>query len=332
MTASAAAVKIRTRRFGHANLFIEKGSLERSAKFYRDVVGLEEVRREPDLDAILFSTGQTHHDIAVIEASGEERVGLDGQVQIPKGRGKQAGLNHFGWETETEALLVDAYRRACDANVNIHRIVDHQIAHSLYIFDPDGNLNEWYADVTKDWRTVLNPSRTDLVTSTWHIEESTPIAEPRYHANPQVAVVPDAVFQPVRINHAVMITNSFDRMVDHYSNIGGLTAQVFNHGTRYAELRGAASSLDLVLVEASGAERPGLHHLAFRLPSESAMDRSLQRLKETGTDAILTVDNPHKHSVFVTDPNGFTLEFFSRRSNRNDAPNLGKDQTLPFFV
>lgn len=332
MSAPAAAVKIRTRRFGHANLFIEKGSLEHSAKFYRDVAGLEEVRREPDVDAILFSTGQTHHDIAVIEASGEERVGLDGHVQVPKGRGQRTALNHFGWETETEALLVEAYHRARDANVSIHRIVDHQIAHSLYIFDPDGNLNEWYADVTKDWRTVLNPSRTDLVTSTWRIEEAKPIAEPRYHVDPPVAVIPDAVFQPVRINHAVMITDNFDRMIDHYSNVGGLAARVFDLGTRYAELWGAASALDLVLVEASGAARPGLHHLAFRLSSPSAMDRSLHRLKQRGIDAILTIDNPHKRSVFVADPNGFTLEFFSRRSNDSRAVVQPKGRMLPYFL
>ncbi len=45
-TLQSSAVRFAPRRLGHANLFV--GELERSMRFYAEVCGLEEVRREPE--------------------------------------------------------------------------------------------------------------------------------------------------------------------------------------------------------------------------------------------------------------------------------------------
>src|SRR5579872_4615226 len=124
------------RRLAHANIFV--GQLERSLDFYHDVCGLEMVGTEPGIRAGFLTNGNTHHDIGCVEVATTARIGRDGHVQVPKGRGRQPGMNHFGWEMECEADLVDAYRRARDAGLKIHRTVDHQISHSIYLFDPDG--------------------------------------------------------------------------------------------------------------------------------------------------------------------------------------------------
>ena len=73
------------------------------------------------------------------------------------------GLHHFGWELESEKQLVEAYERYLAAGLDVHRTTDHQISHSVYVFDPEGNLNEFYADAMHDWRSIFNPTRDDLV-------------------------------------------------------------------------------------------------------------------------------------------------------------------------
>ena len=54
----------RIERVGHVVLKVR--DLERSARFYRDVLGLREVARLRDRMAF-FSAGENHHDIAVLE-------------------------------------------------------------------------------------------------------------------------------------------------------------------------------------------------------------------------------------------------------------------------
>ena len=58
-------VCFRPRRLGHANLYVSE--LERSMAFYNQVVGLEEVVREPAIHAGFLSNGNTHHDIGMVE-------------------------------------------------------------------------------------------------------------------------------------------------------------------------------------------------------------------------------------------------------------------------
>ena len=42
---------------------------------------------------------------------GEDRVGRDGQILIPKEISNKTGLFHLGWEMENESGLVDAIQR-----------------------------------------------------------------------------------------------------------------------------------------------------------------------------------------------------------------------------
>ena len=108
---SFAAIKFSPRRIGHANVFVT--DVFRSAEFYTNVCGVEEIGREMAIPAIFISNGNTHHDYGLVRVSpdGQERRGRDGHVQLHKGRGLKAGLNHFGWEMENEYELVEAYKR-----------------------------------------------------------------------------------------------------------------------------------------------------------------------------------------------------------------------------
>ncbi|MDA0261987.1 MAG: VOC family protein [Proteobacteria bacterium] len=98
------AVMFSPRRIGHANLFV--GELKRSMHFYNKIAGFEEVFNEPHIPAGFLSNGNTHHDLGLIQVQkGAQVIGRDGHVQIPTGRGIEAGLNHFGWEMECEKDL-----------------------------------------------------------------------------------------------------------------------------------------------------------------------------------------------------------------------------------
>jgi catechol 2,3-dioxygenase len=133
---------VNVKELGHIVLYVS--DMERSRRFYGDVLGWREVARVGDMGAV-FSSGRTHHELLLLE------VGAEAQA-IPQGR--RLGLYHFGLKIgETDEELRDAIRHLQSEGVTIVGTADHTVTHSLYIVDPDGNEIELYIDVQPErWR------------------------------------------------------------------------------------------------------------------------------------------------------------------------------------
>ena len=136
------------RELGHVVLYVR--DLERSRRFYRDVLGFREIFHQPSSAAgYVGSDRRTHHELLLIA------VGPDAQP-IPQGR--RIGMYHFGLKVgDSDQELRAMLKQLQDAGVTIIGASDHTVSHSLYALDPDGNELELYIDVPNaDWRS--NPS------------------------------------------------------------------------------------------------------------------------------------------------------------------------------
>ena len=133
------------KELGHLVLYVR--DLERSRRFYGDVLGWREVKGDMPVHfpAAAFSSGRTHHELLLIE------VGPDA-TPIPGGR--RVGMYHFGLKVgNSDDELREALARLTAAGVKVGGASDHTITHSLYIEDPDGNEIELYIDVQPEvWR------------------------------------------------------------------------------------------------------------------------------------------------------------------------------------
>ena len=124
---------------GHLVLYVR--DLERSRRFYADVLGWDEIHGDLPVrvPAAAFTSGRTHHELFLIE------VGPDA-APIPEGR--RVGMYHFGLKVgESDEELREARDRIIEAGVRVVGASDHTVTHSLYILDPDGNEVELYIDV-----------------------------------------------------------------------------------------------------------------------------------------------------------------------------------------
>jgi catechol 2,3-dioxygenase len=314
-------VYFRPRRLGHANLWVEE--LARSQAFYNEVCGLTVEFWEPDLVATFLGTGNTPHDLGMIETTGgKPRYGRNGLLQIPEGVGANVGLGHLAWELENEVELVDAYRRARDANVPMDMTVDHQVAHSVYLYDPDGNSMEYYCDTVKNWRDVLH-GEMELITSGWDPDEGQPFSDSRYDDNPEIRRVEDAPIHPRRVTHAVLVTADPERLVEFHTSVGGL--EEVGRGEDVVYLRASLSGYPYhlaICTEQSGSS--GYHHVSFELESVDAVESAEKALADRGISPELVVDNDTKRSFYLRDPDGLLSEYYVRRSqaipDSSDAP------------
>ena len=134
------------KELGHIVLYVR--DVERSARFYREVLGFREVLGPggagTPCPAAMFSSGRTHHELLLIEV---------GESAQPIPHGRRVGMYHFGLkvgDTDDELRAVLADLEAAD--VTVVGASDHGITHSLYLLDPDGNEIELYIDVAgADW-------------------------------------------------------------------------------------------------------------------------------------------------------------------------------------
>jgi catechol 2,3-dioxygenase len=135
---------IRIESVGHVVLKVR--DLDRSSRFYREVLGLREVARGTFGRPMAFfsSTGENHHDLALLE------VGLDAPAADRNG----VGLYHVALRI---GHTLDALREA-KAHLEAHGIHDvhlrdHRVSQSIYLEDPDGHGLELYVDADPSiWR------------------------------------------------------------------------------------------------------------------------------------------------------------------------------------
>ena len=304
-------VRFSPRRLGHSNNFV--GDVERSMQFFTDVCGFEEIARELQIPAGFVSNGNTHHDLGLVGLSkGEARIGRDGHLQMPKGRGIEPGLNHMGWEMENQKELVDAWHRYEKTGLPIHRLVDHQTSHSVYIFDPDGILHEIYADAIQDWRSVLKGDLMHL-TGSWDPDAvNEPTTNVRYHPDFELGVVPNAALHPTKISRETVICDDYDGMVDFYENVIGL--DVKHRADNFTVVGGIASDYyDVALFRANNGEARGMHHMSFTMQDEQGIEDGAAQLRERGDEIEREIDNDAKRSIFIRDPDGMGCEFYIDR-------------------
>ena len=121
-------------RIGHVHLKV--ADLEKSLKFYRDVLGFEVTSRY-GAQAVFLSAGGYHHHI------GLNTWESAGGKPPPPGA---TGLYHVAILYPTRAELADAVRRVLQAVIPLDGASDHGVSEAIYLRDPDNNGVELYWD------------------------------------------------------------------------------------------------------------------------------------------------------------------------------------------
>jgi len=128
---------MRLKEIGHVLLRVL--DLERSKKFYSEVLGFQVLEEDPAHGGTFMALpGQSHaidlFQVKDVEAAGRQTPGI-------------RGLGHIAFRVDSEDALKDAYAALREHGVEITRTIDHVSQKSVYFDDPDGNTLEIYYEL-----------------------------------------------------------------------------------------------------------------------------------------------------------------------------------------
>jgi catechol 2,3-dioxygenase len=129
----------------HVNIFVR--NVERSKKWYEDLLGLHVYEYRPGWAAFLSADEEQSHEVALMQVGDE--------APLPQRR--QVGLNHMAWRLESLDDLKEFYWKIKAEGQPIDHISDHGISLGIYLRDPDGNGVEVFYEMPRaEWPVDYN--------------------------------------------------------------------------------------------------------------------------------------------------------------------------------
>lgn len=128
---------IRLKEIGHVLLRVL--DLERSRKFYAEVLGFHVLEEDPEHGGTFMALEGQSHAIDLFQVKDPDAA----RQQTPGVR----GLGHIAFRVESEEALREANATLQAHGVAITRTIDHVSQKSLYFEDPDGNTLEIYYEL-----------------------------------------------------------------------------------------------------------------------------------------------------------------------------------------
>ena len=125
-------------KIGHVHLTVS--NLERSLKFYSDVLGFEVTNKYGE-SAVFLSAGGYHHHIGLNVWQG---VGIPPQ---PQG---YAGLYHFAILLPSRVELAKVLKNLVENKYPIEGASNHGVSEAIYLRDPDNIGIELYCDTPEE--------------------------------------------------------------------------------------------------------------------------------------------------------------------------------------
>lgn len=256
--------------------------LDRTTTFYRDVVGLDQLERDDDSEAVLGPEG------------GPGVLVLESAPDTPDRPDDAAGLFHVAFRVPDRAALADALARIRDG-WRLSGASDHRVSEALYLSDPEDNGVEIYCDRPREEWPRTPDGDVDMATLRLDFdalpdgrgEERVPPGTDVGHVHLEVTSLPSAVAfyraLGMRVQARYADQAAFLAAGDYHHHVG---LNTWHHRETPASGR-------------------GLGWFEVVVPDGETLDAAVARLEDHGatveaTDSGAQVDDPDEISIHLS--------------------------------
>jgi catechol 2,3-dioxygenase len=289
-----------------AKLRLNVYSIERSLRFYRDLLGFQLIAKPSDDNAFLSPIGSNNKDhlLHLSRVDTAHRV-VEGEQSIIR----QAGLYHFAILLPSRRHLANIFKHLTENSNQIYfeGAADHLVSESLYLRDPDSNGVEIYRDRDQsEWKRTGQfqvKMKTDHLNLKQLLKEAEDQIEWRMPAN-------------TIIGHVHLHVSDLIKSSNFYSEILGL-----HHTCSYpgANFFAADSYHHHIAINSwlgndigeADSKQPGLNHFSLNLQSKENFEELLHRVGQMKIQGLRDDSNKNnKESFFILDPDKIKIEIY----------------------
>jgi catechol 2,3-dioxygenase len=279
-------------------------NIERSLRFYRDLLGFQLIAKPSDDNAFLSPIGSNnkHHLLHLSRLDTADRVNEGEQSII-----KQAGLYHFAILLPSRRHLANIFKHLTENSNQIYfeGAADHSVSESLYLRDPDSNGVEIYRDRDQsEWKRTGQfqvEMKTDHLNLKQLLKEAADQIEWRMPANTVIGHV------HLHISNLIKSSNFYSEILGlhhtcSYPGANFFAADSYHHHIAINTWLGND-------IAESHPKRPGLDHFSLNLQSKENFEELLNQIRHMKIDVFRDDDNKiNKDSFFILDPDKIKIE------------------------
>lgn len=269
---------------------LQVADLERSERFYSDVIGLKVLDR---LDGALILAADGATPLVLLR----EHPGA--RPRPPR----STGLYHFAILVPSRADLARSLARLAEKGWPLSGASDHSVSEALYLDDPDGNGIEIYRDRPRDtWRAASGEMRMTLDP----LDLRGLLAEAGGDSEPWQGLAPGTT-----IGHVHLHVADLHAAENFYHGVLGFDIiMYYGDVALFVSAGGYHHHLGLNTWAGAGAPPPppdaaGLRHFTVLLPNQEALDQLVERVDAAGiaidrTGGGLLLRDPSQNGVLLT--------------------------------
>ena len=136
--AASSEAELKVKQLAHVVFRVT--DLERSKRWYQDVMGLKLMAYIPGRMAFLSADESVSHELGLMQIASD----------APGPDPYRVGMYHAGRQLESKEELINLKSRLEAKGVNVVGIGDHGISIGVYVKDPDGNELEFFYELPPD--------------------------------------------------------------------------------------------------------------------------------------------------------------------------------------
>jgi catechol 2,3-dioxygenase len=291
-----------------ANVSLNVYSIERSLRFYCDLLGFQLAEKPSDDNASLSpiaSSSNNKHSLLYLNRIDTTNTVIEGEQKTSR----QAGLYHFAILLPSRRHLANMFKHLTEISDQLYfeGAADHGVSESLYLRDPDSNGVEIYRDRHRSgWKRI---GKYQIEMKTDHLNLKQLLEEGEGQINWHMPS--DTV-----IGHVHLHVSDLIKSRNFYSEILGLHhtcsypgANFFAAGSYHHHIA-TNTWLGNDLAKAN-PKLPGLDHFSLNLESKKNFEEILLQLRHSNVQ-VLSDDKGkiNKESTFILDPDKIKIQIY----------------------
>jgi catechol 2,3-dioxygenase len=286
-----------------ANVKLNVHDVQRSLRFYRNLLGFQLIGKASDNNTLLSQSGSNSNNY-LLQLSKIDKANT--LVEGEQSTIRKAGLYHFAILLPSRSHLANIFKHltANSSQVHFEGAADHAVSESLYLRDPDSNGVEIYRDRhPSEWKRT-GQFQIEMKTDNLNLKQLLKEAEDQFEwhmpANTSIGHI------HLHVSDLVKSSNFYSQVLGLHHTCSYPGANFFAAGSYHHHI--AINTWLGNDISVADSSQPGLDHYSLNLNSRENFEELIHQMERMGIEILTNdADDTKTKSFIILDPSNIRI-------------------------